>query len=78
MYADKPFKVLSCEEYIALVTDIIERMPPNVSVHRITGDGSKELLIEPKWSLNKRRVLNGVHQEFIKRNTYQGYYQTNH
>jgi hypothetical protein len=72
LYFNKPFEILTYEKYISLVVDIIERTPPNVSVHRITGDGSKVLLTEPRWSLDKRRVLNGIHQEFIKRKSYQG------
>ncbi len=72
MYREKPFKVLSYDEYINLIADIIEVLPPYISVHRITGDGSKELLAEPWWSLDKRRVLNGISRIFKERQTYQG------
>ena len=72
MYEKEKFFVFSYEEYVKLVVDIIEGLPERISVHRITGDGSKELLIEPWWSLDKRRVLNGISREFTKRGTCQG------
>jgi len=72
LYRDKPFTVFAFEEYVDFIVDIIEQIPPNVSIHRITGDGSKELLIEPWWSLDKRRVLNSISRRFIERNTFQG------
>lgn len=72
MYRDNPFKVFSFEEYVDFIVDIIEKLPQNVSIHRITGDGSRELLIEPWWSLDKRRVLNAVSRRFIERDTFQG------
>lgn len=72
MYRQKPFHIFTYEEYVNFVVDIIERVPKSVSIHRITGDGSKALLIEPWWSLDKRRVLNGISREFIKRGTCQG------
>jgi hypothetical protein len=74
MYEEKPFKVFTIEEYASLVVDIIERLPQSVSVHRVTGDGDKALLIQPWWSLDKRRVLNLISRYFIERNTYQGIY----
>ncbi len=72
IYKENPFKTFERDEYISLVTDIIERLPQNIVIHRITGDAPKSLLIEPWWSLNKRSVLNGVSKEFIKRGSFQG------
>ena len=71
-YMDKPFKIFTYDEYIKTVADIIEQIPQNTVIHRITGDAPKSILFEPWWSLNKRRVLNGISKEFIARNTYQG------
>ncbi|MBQ6555436.1 MAG: TIGR01212 family radical SAM protein [Firmicutes bacterium] len=75
IYADEPFETFEKDGYISLVTDIIERLPENIVVHRITGDAPKSLMIEPWWSLNKRSVLNGVSKEFAKRNSWQGKYK---
>lgn len=71
-YKKKPFKYFTLEEYVKTVADIIERIPEDVVIHRITGDANKAELFEPWWSLDKRKVLNSVAKEFIKRNSYQG------
>lgn len=71
-YTSKPFKIFTYEQYIKTVVDIIERIPQNVVIHRITGDANKDDMFEPWWSLDKRRVLNGISKEFAVRNTYQG------
>ena len=58
LYCKQPFKILSLEEYVDIVIKLIEKTPQNIVIHRITGDGPKEDLFEPRWSLNKRKVLN--------------------
>lgn len=60
------------DEYIDLVIDCLERLSPELVVHRLTGDGPKDLLIAPLWSSAKRTVLNTLHQELKIRNTWQG------
>lgn len=67
IYADKPFKLFERDEYISLVCDILERLPDDIVVHRMTGDAPKSLMIEPWWSLDKRSVLNGIAKEWRKR-----------
>ncbi len=71
-YINNPFPLLEMEEYIYLVADILEMLNPDIVVHRITGDGSKETLAGPLWSLNKRAVLNGVDKILKERGTFQG------
>lgn len=71
-YKNKPFKVFEMNEYIDYVVDILEVLNPSMVIHRLTGDGKKEDLIEPLWSLNKRAVLNGIHKRLKERETYQG------
>lgn len=71
-YKEKPFKYFTLEEYVKTVADIIERIPEDIVIHRITGDANKAELFEPWWSLDKRKVLNSVAKEFIKRKSYQG------
>ena len=60
------------EEYVSTVVDCVEILRPDMVVHRLTGDGPKDLLIAPTWSLAKRQVLNTIHREF--RDTWQGKY----
>lgn len=62
----------SMEEYVDLVIDLIEFLPPELVVHRITGDAPKRLLIAPLWSADKKRVLNMFEKRFRERNTWQG------
>ncbi len=71
-FSKKTFEILSFEEYIDIIISCLELLPPDIVIHRVTGDGPKELLIEPTWSLNKRNVLNTLHKELKKRDTFQG------
>lgn len=71
-YKKQPFEILTYQKYIDYIVNIISQLPPNIVVHRITGDANKADMFEPWWSLDKRRVLNGISKEFIVRNTYQG------
>ena len=57
-YMEKPFHILTLEEYSRLIVKCLKLLPPEVVVHRITGDGPKRLLLAPLWSADKKRVLN--------------------
>lgn len=74
MYLKEPFKLFTLEEYTDAVTDLIEYIPKNVVIHRLTGDGPKDILIEPKWILNKRLVLNTITKKLNEKNIVQGRY----
>lgn len=67
-----PVTVMTMEEYVELVIDCVERLSPKITVHRLTGDGPKELLLAPLWSSRKRTVLNTIHSRMKERNTWQG------
>ena len=71
-YMEHPFKVFTLEEYVNILIDCLEHLREDFVVHRITGDGPKDLLIAPLWSTNKRLVLNTIAHEMKVRNTYQG------
>lgn len=71
-YAHHKFETLSMDDYIRLLISCVEQMNPETVIHRLTGDGPKELLIAPVWSLDKRKVLNTFHHEMKLRNSYQG------
>ena len=53
MYEAEPFDVFSLEEYCDFVIDCVEILPPNMVIHRLTGDGPRALLIAPLWSTDK-------------------------
>lgn len=72
LYEKKTFEILGFMEYIDIVISCLEALPPEMVIHRVTGDGARNLLIAPLWSLDKRRVLNTLHQEMKQRGAYQG------
>ena len=72
IYLEKPFHVLTKEEYIDIVISQLELLNPKIVIHRITGDPKKEDLIEPLWLLKKFCVLNDIDKEMVRRNSYQG------
>ncbi|MBR1443096.1 MAG: TIGR01212 family radical SAM protein [Firmicutes bacterium] len=72
IYEKEKFHILTEKEYVDIIVKCIEHLPPHIVIHRITGDGSRSLLIEPKWSLDKKRVLNDINKTFVEKNTYQG------
>ena len=77
LYQEGTIPVLSKEAYLDILIHCLERLSPQTVVHRLTGDGAKELLLAPLWSLNKRDVLNSLHHEMKVRQTFQGrLYQT--
>lgn len=65
---------LDFDTYINLVADQLEILPPDMVIHRLTGDGPPDLLIGPMWSLKKWEVLNAIDDELKKRDSYQGKY----
>ncbi len=72
MYAAGGMEVLSQEAYVDLVVDVLERLPTQTLIHRLTGDGPRDLLLAPLWSLNKWEVLNAIDAELGRRNSSQG------
>lgn len=66
------FYDLSLDDYVSLVVDILEFMPENITIHRLTGDAPRQLLVAPLWSSDKLAVLNGIQKEFKLRQSYQG------
>lgn len=66
-YLSGKFEVLTMEAYVKLVADCLEFIPPQMVVHRLTGDGDKRTLVAPLWSADKKRVLNALNAELRKR-----------
>lgn len=62
-YQNGLFKTMEFEEYVDLVAECVKLLPPDMVVHRLTGDGPKSLLIAPLWSADKKRVLNALHKK---------------
>jgi len=66
------FEALTLPEYVQIVCDQLEWFPPETVIQRITGDGAKESLIAPLWSLKKFVVMNEIDKELARRDSYQG------
>lgn len=71
-YEANPFLLFELEEYCDFVIDCLELLPPDMVIHRLTGDGPRKLLIAPIWSTDKKRVLNTIQKRFRERDTWQG------
>ena len=65
-------RALERDEYVQIVCDQLERVPEDVVIERVTGDGVKEDLVAPLWSLKKFCVMNEIDKEMARRNSYQG------
>jgi radical SAM protein (TIGR01212 family) len=66
------YRSLSLEDYIGIAADLIERTPPPVRYHRITGTAEASILLAPAWCAKKWRVLNGIEAELVRRGGFQG------
>ena len=67
-----PFTIMNEDEYIELVASILAVLPPHYVIHRLTGDGAKNELLAPTWTLNKRHVLNFITKYLRAHNVHQG------
>ena len=66
------FEALTPEHYLDLLVSCLAHLSPDIVIHRVTGDGPKDLLIAPKWSLDKRKVLNSLHHRMKEQGIRQG------
>lgn len=74
MYQTKPFPLFSLEEYCDFIADCLTILPPEMVIHRLTGDGPRDLLLAPLWSTDKKRVLNTIQKRLRERDLWQGKY----
>ena len=72
LYLNGDLKVNTKEEYVEKVVNVLENISSEIVVHRLTGDGDRETLVAPLWSIKKIDVLNSIHKKLKRRNTYQG------
>jgi len=71
-YRAGKFRALELEEYLQLLSGCIERLPEKMCIHRLTGDGAKKELLAPRWSGDKKRVLNTMNRYFEENDVRQG------
>ncbi len=73
-YNEGHLQLMSKEAYVSVICDQLEMIPPEIVIHRLTGDAPFETIIGPMWSLKKWEVLNAIDAEMKCRNSYQGKY----
>lgn len=66
-------RMLEREEYVGLVCDFLERLPPEMVIHRLNGDAPPDYLVAPLWCLDKPNLLQAIQEELARRDTWQGY-----
>lgn len=71
-YRQGDYRCLEQDEYVRLVCDFIERLPPNTVVQRLTGDPHRDELVAPQWSLKKSETLARIRETLEKRDSWQG------
>jgi len=64
--------LLAREEFVALVCDVLERLPPTVTIQRMHADAPPNVLVAPPWCLDKAGVLSDIKQELVRRDSWQG------
>jgi hypothetical protein len=74
MYKKEEIKIISKENYVSLVADVLEVLPPNMVIQRLTADGYRDIFLAPDWAMNKLDVLNSINKELERRDSYQGKY----
>ncbi len=72
MYKQGDIPMISKEKYASLVADVLELLPSEMVIQRLTADGYRDILLAPAWAQNKLDVLNAIHKELERRNSYQG------
>lgn len=72
MLSDGRLRLLEKEEYVDIVIRQLELLPKETIIQRVTGDGARDSLIGPEWSLKKFTVMNEIDKEMVRRDTYQG------
>ena len=72
LYRAGNYRPLELGEFIGLVADFLELLPPHLVIHRLTGDPHPEELVAPTWCLNKSQVLKGIREELARRGSRQG------
>lgn len=72
LYKKGQVPILEMQEYVELAVDFIERLPPDTLIQRLTGDGPRNILLAPIWSMDKWEVLNAIDDELERRGSRQG------
>jgi hypothetical protein len=72
MYRQGSIHMITKDKYVSLATDVLEVLPPDMVIQRLTADGYRDIFLAPAWAANKLDVLNSINKELEKRDSYQG------
>jgi radical SAM superfamily enzyme len=72
MYNNGEIRMFEEDEYIETVCDFLELLPPEMTIHRLAGNGLKKILVAPRWLPKKFELLNKIDTELDRRGSYQG------
>ena len=73
IYNTTGLELMSMKEYVSTLCDFIERLRPDIIIHRLMGDREENSLLYPRWGLHKGTVIKAIEDEFKRRGTYQGF-----
>jgi hypothetical protein len=72
LYKQGSIPMISKEQYVSLTADVLELLPPEMVIQRLTADGYRDIFLAPAWAGNKLDVLNSINKELERRDSYQG------
>lgn len=72
LYLRNKIKMMDKKEYVSTVCDILEILPPEMVIQRLTADGYRDIYLAPDWGSNKMDILNSIDREMERRDSYQG------
>lgn len=71
-YLEKPFPLLSRDDYAERIAYLLEYLDPDIVVHRLTAEREKEIFVAPDWALNKQAVLAAIRSRLHQTGAFQG------
>lgn len=74
LYRQKKIILPSLPQYVHMTADLIEHLPRNIVIQRLTGEGTRITHLAPKWALEKTKVIEAINNELIRRRSFQGKY----
>jgi len=72
LYKQGAIDMMTKEQYVLLTADVLEVLPPEMVIQRLTADGYRDIFLAPAWAGNKLDVLNAINKELERRDSYQG------
>ncbi|PKN18707.1 MAG: TIGR01212 family radical SAM protein [Deltaproteobacteria bacterium HGW-Deltaproteobacteria-6] len=72
LYKQGSIPMITKDKYVSLTADVLEVLPPEMVIQRLTADGYRDIFLAPAWAGNKLDVLNSINKELERRDSYQG------